>query len=186
MQNDLTPAIYEAAKDPRIVALRHMPTDDIAGRLAKSQEIDANGTGPIVDPQIDTLTWDPLQTMLFRQSLGFTWWVNAMQPLPIVVHGGASSVVSNYDPAKPGPRSIKTTTDSADFPPFGGAPPPAPAVRPVGAFIGNGLYAANVAACWGGGHWLFSDGQQYTQDGATYVFHLVPGMFGPSINWTKV
>lgn len=182
----LTREMYDASKDPRIRALRAMAADDIDGRLAAAQAIDNNGTGPVVDPEIDLLGWNPPDVMQNRVGLGLTWWRNAFQPMPINPLHFSGSQVSDYDPKKPWARSIKTSLDDADYPAFDQAPAPTPALGPVGKLIGNGLYAFNQAACWSGalGRYIFAEGHsEVAPDGVTVYWHLGRFLGVPSPQW---
>lgn len=178
MKQDLTDDIYKASKDPRVIAL--LQITDVNQREAQAQSLDAAGL--VIDREIDIWGWDPVKVMAIRAADGYPWVPNAFQANlqdPFNLLGG-----DHTDMSKPWPRSIKVSLDSSDYPSVAVAPPPLPATRPVGALIGNGIYAANLAACFVNGGWLFNDGQQYAQDGVTYFFHKTSfwGMW--LINWT--
>jgi hypothetical protein len=150
--------IYWASKSPEVNALRSLAPD---AREAPASELAAKGV--LIDRCIDIWGWDPTKVMAYRVSLGVTSQLTAFAPL----------------------KSIKVSIDAADYPPFSPAPPPLPKVEPVGAYTGNGLYQATSACFDGNGHLMFSDGQPYTQDGVTYIFHVTQFWGMPSINWSK-
>lgn len=182
MNQDLTDDTYKASKDPRIIALAQIT--DVASREAAAADLDAAGL--VIDREIDIYQWDPVKVMALRVSLGYPWVPNAFQPNLVdplktgVVPAGATAT----DMSKPWPRSIDVSLDSEDYKPIAAAPPPLPVIRPVGALVGNGIYGANLNACFVNGAWLFQDGQDYTQDGVKYVFHKTSFWGIWLINWT--
>lgn len=176
----LTDAIYDASRDPRILAIKKLVksdgTPDYDARNAAAFTLDANGSGLILDREIDIFGFSPALVMGVRQQYGYAWLPNAFQPnVPLGDLG---------DLRKMFPRGIRVSTDAADYRPF--APPvPAPPVSssPVGQRNGD-LFEVNLVAAQIHGKWLFDDGEEYPEGGTTYVFHKVPGMFGSSVWWT--
>lgn len=162
--NDLTDAIYWASKDPKVQAIHSLPFDE---REAAAAALAAQGF--TIDRQIDIWDWQPTLVMQYRQGLGL-----------------AFTPAASFDGLPLPAKFIKVSTNASDYPPLVPPPVPDPEVKPVGTYIGNGLYAANIVACVDhAGNLLFHDGQHYTQDNVEFVFHYVPTPFGPSINWTR-
>lgn len=157
---DFTDEIYFASKDPQKNALRELPPAD---RQAAAEALSAKGF--VIDKAIDIWGWDPTKIMAVRIQYGQPYTLDGIT----------------------GTKTIKSSLDAADYPPFAPAStPPVVRVMPVGEYIGNGLYRANITACMDGqNHMLFADGQTYTQDGVEYIFHLTKFWGIPSINWSK-
>lgn len=166
---------YWNSKDPRVVALGDVEFD---AREDVAKALDAQGL--VIDRAIDIYRWDPVKVMEFRLQLGVPFVPNAFQENLVdpfktgVVPAGAIAT----DFSKQFFRSIKSSVDLADYPPFTVVTPaPDTTFDPVGNEIGNGTFAAISAA-------NYANGDTHTKDGVTYVFHKVPGPFGPSQNWT--
>ncbi len=159
---NLTDEIYWASKPPEVRALQDISVLDQDARQSAAAALSAKGF--LIDRQIDIWGWSPSKVMAYRTQLGATYSLDGISGL----------------------RTIKVSVDAADYPPFDAVKPPAPPVRAVGQYKGNGLYEANITACADpNGHLIFADGQHYTQDGVEYVFHVTQFWGMPSINWTK-
>lgn len=177
MDMTLTDAIYRASKDPRIPALADIA--DIDARNTAAAALDKEGL--IIDRAIDIWLWDPTKVMAYRQHLGYPWLPNAFQPdliNPFKLIMGPST-----DMSVPWERSIKVSTDANDYPPFHVTPPFVPSSSPIGPKNGE-LFSVNLAAVAVNGKFMFVDGEEYVENGVTYIFHNVPGMFGPMLSWT--
>ncbi len=176
--SDLTHAIYRDHQPPEILAL--MDTPDIAARGAKAIELDAKGF--VIDTQIMIWGWDAGLVMAMRQQYGYPWVPNAFQPPlqdPFKMLGGAST-----DLTKPWPRSIKVSTDAADYPPFN--PPTAPAPAPVDAVgfdYGNGRFAVNYAAAFNHGVPVFKTGDTVIHNGVKLYYKSGWAGTGMSLEW---
>ena len=156
MSNTLTDKIYWDSKDPRIVALADIADPD--ARVSAAVVLDK--TGLVIDRQIDLWRWQPSLVMALRKADGYPWSPNAFQPNllnPFKLVSGPST-----DMTQPWPRSIKVSTDAADYPAFAPPPPPLPVSNsPIGALNGD-LYEVNIAVAQIAGQYLFKDGQTYT------------------------
>lgn len=182
MQVTLTDVIYRASKDPRTNDLQKLVksdgTPDIEARQAAAATLDAAGL--VIDREIDIWGWDPVLVMVARMTAypgSLTWGPNAFQP----------NLTAQTDLSKPWPRSVKYSVDATDYPAIASAPPPLPAPHPVGALIGNGVYAVNTAVCFSNvtGQWLYREGNQETApDGVPVFWHMGFGFAGlPSPMW---
>lgn len=163
MANTLTTDIYWASKRPEVRAIHELPfeqRESAASALAQA--------GDVIDRQIDIWGWDPVLVMQVRDQYG-------------VVFAPAAAFIG----VATNPAFIKTSLDAVDYPSFDPAPPSVPQVKPVGVYIGNGIYAATQACFTPSGSLLFVDGQHFIQDGATYIFHAVPFWNMWSVNWTR-
>ena len=183
MNNTLTDTIYWASKDSRVAALQNLKTSDglpdITSRLATAKTLDAGGTGIIIDNQIDIWGWDPTLVMGYRQQYGYIWVPNAFQTPEALPTLEDMKTTPAWD------RSIKVSTDANDYPAF--TPPKlfVPSTSPIGVLNG-GQFAVNYSAVIKNGAIMFVDGQEYAENGQTYLFHNMPGMFGPELWWTLV
>lgn len=64
-----------------------------------------------IDVPIMLWGWNPVQTMQFRQNMGYTWVPSALQNPVQVAPGLTFPGLSSYDPSSPPPGSIPVTTN---------------------------------------------------------------------------
>lgn len=172
---------YWASFDPKVQALRGMnPAEAAAAALTLAQ------AGYVIDVPIMVYQWDAFITMSIRQMDGLTWVPSALQS---GIGFGPAAVLnppfSPYDPNNPPQGSIKVSTNPADFKPFyPPTPAAAPATNVVGPLAFGNLYAPGPGAISNGKPTVI-DGQVITQSGASYTAHVVMGLMGWSISFTK-
>jgi hypothetical protein len=144
--------LYLASRDLAVQALFQMT--DQGARWAAGIALQLKGHA--VDPDIDaSVGYDPFEIMRLRESYGYTWQPNILQPRVMEAPGINTPFtgVTPYDPSNPLPGSIKVsieigqggvTGDWGDYPPFN---PPAPTPLPVHlkSFVGN-----PIGALWNG------------------------------------
>ncbi|HLW77573.1 MAG TPA: hypothetical protein VKS01_11325 [Bryobacteraceae bacterium] len=100
---------YWAEQPPAVQALQNM---DPADRGAAAQQLAAQGYQ--IDVPIMVWGWDPLATMIERQSYGYTW-VPSASGSPVDVPPGVSFPgLPAYDAANPQPGSIQVSTAFAE------------------------------------------------------------------------
>lgn len=184
MNFTLTNKGYWDSKQQPIRDLQKIETGDAQADMESREKIakELDAQGYVIDRAIDINGFDPVRVMADRYSLGLPWVPSAFQGVLINPYKLGTQVPT--DMSKPWDRSIKVSLDAADYPSLVDAPPPLPPVKPVGALIGNGIYAANIEACWSNGRPLFADGQHFTQDGVEHVFHLIWFWGIPDMHWT--
>lgn len=178
-QPTLTDPIYWASKNPQVASLQSLKTAEglpnIGARESLASQLESQGL--IIDRQIDIWGWDPVLVMGERASHGFLWGPNATQP-------NAPSLLDYLDLSKRWPNSIKYSLDAGDYPPFAPAVITPISTSPVGTYNG-GVYSVNLSVAQVHGVLLYRDGQAYTDNNGTYIFHNQPGMFGPMLWWTR-
>jgi len=144
--------------------------------------------GYTIDAPIMALGWDPYIVMSIRQADGLTWVPSALQPA--IVMSPTSPAQSNppyapYDPNNPPPKSIRVSTNPADYPPLvPPAPPTPPATNLVGPLAFGTLYVGGPGAM-ANGKPTVTDGEQVEQDGVTYTAHVVNEPMGVVVTFTK-
>ena len=100
---------YWATQPPAVQALRDIPND--SDRMNMAHDLAAKGYA--IDVPIMVWGWDPLTTMMIRQSYGYTWVPSATQPNIVAGPGISFPGAQDYDPAHPPAGSIKVSTDFA-------------------------------------------------------------------------
>lgn len=104
---EMTPTqAYWASQPPAVQALETTPDDE---RPALAQQLASQGYA--IDVPIMVWGWDPLSTMIARQTAGYTWVPSAMQS-SIQEAPGVGGVVgaTPYDPSNPPAGSIPVST----------------------------------------------------------------------------
>lgn len=163
--NTLTDDIYWAAQDPKVQVLRNLPSTpdglfDLATRESTSATLFSEGFVP--DRAIWIEGWAPARLMEIRQAYGYTSFPNAFALTP----------------------TIKVSTDANDYQPFKIVTPYVPSTSPIGPQVGDS-FGVNISVVEVNHVFMFKDGDQYTENGVTYIFHNIPSMFGPQLSWTK-
>jgi hypothetical protein len=109
-KSSMTPTdAYWAEQPTAVQALRYMPDDQ--KYLAAQQLADQGYT---IDVPIMVWGWDPLATMIERQSAGYTWVPSALQPSMESEPGVSMEGITPYNPNTPPPGSIQVSTAFAD------------------------------------------------------------------------
>jgi hypothetical protein len=108
---DMTPTqAYWASQPPAVQVLQNTPDDqkqEVAQQLANQ--------GYSIDVPIMVWGWDPLATMIERQTAGYTWVPSAMQSSIQEAPGvGGVSGATPYDPTSPPAGSIPVSTAFAE------------------------------------------------------------------------
>lgn len=172
--------IYWAAQPPAVAALNAMATRD--ERMNAAVPLVLAKTTPI-DQAIMIDGTDPYNTMLVRQSYGFTW-VPALGQPNIAMMPGCEAPGSGwepYDPSNPPKGSIKVSVDPADYPAF--TKPPEPEQHPS--------VPAKPGACTGGNYYAVRQGDAspngtvYQDSTGKYLKHVDANGPWVSMWWTK-
>ena len=100
---------YWASQPAAVQALRYAP-DGQKGAMAEQLASE----GYSVDVPIMVWGWDPLATMIQRQSEGYTWVPSAMQPSVQDAPGISMPGTTPYDPSNPPAGSIAVSTAFAN------------------------------------------------------------------------
>lgn len=169
-------AAYHASLSPEILALVNTP--DYETRVTLASQLASRGD--IIDVPIMVYGWDPYLIMQYRQSLGYTWVPSALQPAPSIAPGVSQPGTVPYDPAHPPARSIKVSTNIADYPPFTPPkPPPPPPTDIVGPLAFGTMYLTVT-----GDH--SPDGFPFEDARGKFIKHVDNTPFGPESFWEKV
>lgn len=108
--SQITPTdAYWADQPTAVQALRYTPDDEKAGL---AQQLANEGYS--IDVPIMVWGWDPLATMIERQSAGYTWVPSALQPSVDVAPGVSMPGSIPYNPDGPPAGSIQVSTAFAD------------------------------------------------------------------------
>lgn len=181
----LTPDVYWAAQPLPVQALRNA-TDANVNTLA----VQLATQGYAIDVPIMVWHWDPVLTMVLRETAGYTWVPSALQPsitcAPNAVTSGCANnpPFSPYDPTKPPSGSIKVSTNASDYPPVAPKPPPTQATNLVGPKSLGNIYVAGSGAIVNGVIQV-QDGASYVQDGVSYTAHVYSALMGQSVYFTQ-
>lgn len=158
---------YWAAQSPEVQSLRTI--NDQATRTTHAMMLATQGF--IIDDEIMILGWDPWKVMSVRQNFGFTWVPNVLQPNVEIIPGITDWKHTPYDPSNPPLRSIRVSTNPADYPPF--IPPPPPPPPASGTWVGKQVWQDIYAVVPGD---PTPNGVQVTEPRGTFLKHqLLPG-----------
>ncbi len=178
----LTPDIYWANQPPAVRALRNLSPEDVGGAAKQLSD-----QGFLIDVPIMVYQWDPVTVMGLRRVWGYTWVPSGAQANVPVVPGLVVPGMPEYDPKNAPANSIKVSIDAADYPPFDPPPPPLP--PPSTALVGTRIWANVFTFAPGArdvqGNFMVNDGQQITQDGASYVAHRSTTLMGETLYFTR-
>ena len=139
--------------------------------------------GAVIDVPIMVWLWHPYWTMLSRAYLGLTWVPSALMDSS----GGGSG------PVPPGAVKVIDPRDRAQWPASFNPPAPPPVSgndlvgkrNPVWDWQGLGLgYDPGKDIRNPDGTYKLADGQEHSEDGATFVFHIRQLMIGQSYFFT--
>jgi hypothetical protein len=186
--NSIFDAAYWNAQPPPVEALQNIAGE--TQRQAAAQALAQNGQ--IIDLAIMVWGWEPWKVMTLRQSYGYTWVPNIVQPNVTAAPGVTGPNIVPYNPADPPPGSIKVSTNLADYPPYTppAQPPAPPATLPAGAFLTPDGYVAIIGLTSGGGIYPalagdnVPDGHTVTAPGGNqYMRHVALLLGGAPENW---
>jgi len=108
--SSMTPTDAYWAEQPAAVQALRYGTDE--QKTALAQQLASEGYS--IDVPIMVWGWDPLATMIERQTAGYTWVPSAMQPSAQIAPGVSMPGMTSYDPANPPDGSIQVSTAFAD------------------------------------------------------------------------
>lgn len=186
----LTDAIYWAHQPTAVAALRPLISAPAISTSTGAQPAGLNlavqlaTQGYTIDLPIMVWGWDPVCTMGYRGSYGYTWVPSLLQAPVSIAPGVAQPGTMPYDPGKPPAGSILVSLNAVDYPPFVVVAPPAPA--PQTNVVGTcypAVGVCNVGPALPAG---ITDGTIVTANGQNYVFHAVQTPFGTSKYFTPV
>jgi hypothetical protein len=105
-------AAYWNSQPPPVQALWNIESE--GQRQAAAQALAQKGL--IIDLAIMVWSWEPWKVMRLRQTYGYTWVPNMVQPAVTAAPGVTGYGIIPYDPNNPPPGSIKVSTRTADYP----------------------------------------------------------------------